>query len=140
VANTFTGFKAELDKEFSNVKEAISERYKQHALDFLEYVTSEPPRGTPILTGYTSNSWHVSINDPTRNSVGEPSTFIGASVAQARQNDSITELKSIKDMTEIRSIFICNNNPWIEDLDGGSSTQNPGNFIEMGKQYSESRE
>jgi len=138
MAKSFKTFAKELDKEFDVIKEDIEHKYKQTAIDFLDYVTSPPPKGTPRDTGFTSNSWHISLNSPSLNHVGEPSTSTGANTAKARQEESIHNLE-LATLENIRSIFINNPNSWISDLDAGSSTQNPGGFVAMGGQYAESK-
>lgn len=138
MAKTFKSFSDELDKEFNQIKKVIENKYKQVAKDFLYYVTSPPPKGTPIKTGYTTNSWHISLNQPSLSPVGVHSTSAGANTARARQESSVDELEGA-DINNLRSIFINNPNNWISNLNAGSSTQSPGGFVEMGKQYAESK-
>lgn len=138
MAKNSNDFFKELDAEFEEVKKEVGDKYKQTALDFLSYVTSPPPKGTPIDTGFTSNSWHISLNNESVTAVGVPRTKTGANTAKARQERSVEHLKNT-DVERINKIYINNPNDWISDLNAGTSRQSPGGFVELGKQYAESR-
>lgn len=135
----YNSFNLELEKEYEKIEEEVLDKFKNRALDFLEYVTSDPPRGTPRLTGYTSSSWNITINEPSSMRVGLESTVGGASVALQKQEDSIAKLTAHNDLDTLHNIYVNNGCDWISDLDAGTHGKNPGGFVGLGKQYSESR-
>ena len=138
MTNSYEDFMKELNVEFEEVKKDIGKKFKGVALDFLEYEVSEPPRGTPVLSGFTRDSWNISINAVSGDVVGVSGTISGASTAKHKQIQSISELKST-DLESITSIYINNGNDWISDLNSGTSTQTPQGFVELGSQYAEEK-
>ena len=134
MANNITQFNSEIDKEFEDALGPIDGLVKEISMAILDYVTAPPPMGTPRVTSYTSNSWHISLNSPTSDLVGMHSTYAGADAAKARQNSSITELMNAD---EVGKVYINNNTDWISDLDSGTSNQHPGGFTDLAVQYAE---
>lgn len=135
----YNSFNLELEKEYEEIEGEVLKKFKNRALDFLEYVTSEPPKGTPVITGYTTNSWNITINSPSSMRVGKERTAGGAAEAMRKQDDSIAKLKEHKDLDTLHNIYINNGCDWISKLNSGTSKQTPAGFVELGIQYSESR-
>ena len=134
MATNINQFNADIDKEFLDALDPIENIVKEISMAILTYVTAPPPMGTPRVTGYTSNSWHISLNSPTSDLVGMHSTFEGANAAEARQLSSINELMVTDD---VGMVYINNNTDWISDLDSGTSNQSPGGFTGLAVQYAE---
>lgn len=107
--------------------ERVTERLvKQVTLDATANLSSKPPLGTPIDTGWARNNWIPNIGSPVQEAVGSEDN--PASAAAAQQQGITSVLTSYK--LNRGSIFISNNVPYIGRLNDGHSRQSPRNFIQ----------
>lgn len=97
----------------------------RYVLTLRNILISEPPDGTPILSGWASNNWWFDQGQPA-NSPDTPTGNVEASKARIEQ-DTVT-ISNIK--VNGQELHITNNVPYIGVLNGGSSTQTPSGFVE----------
>lgn len=96
------------------------------ALRIHEKLKSAPPVGTPVDTGWASNSWTMSVDNPDKTNANPPK---GDFSFLPSFNTGIVEVLQF-DIRRNRSIYIQNNAPYINRLNHGWSKQSPSGFVE----------
>lgn len=90
---------------------------------------------TPVDTSQALSNWQVGINAPVNSEIppyvaGKRGSTQTASAAKALS----VGISALADKKAGETIYISNNLPYIEKLNAGSSTQNPGGFVEAAAQ------
>lgn len=108
-------------------QEATSNLSAQVAETVFSYLLSE----TPVDTGKAISNWRVSLNAPNHDLL--PAYYPG----QKGSTQSINQQAALEEAQRVLStkkpgdaIYISNPLPYIQSLNDGSSTQNPGGFVE----------
>lgn len=85
-------------------------------------ITAELIRTTPVDTGHARNNWIPAIDRPNQVVAGEPDN--------PSANLQERAVASIASAARLRSVFVTNNVPYIQFLNGGSSRQAPAGFVQ----------
>lgn len=96
------------------------------ALRIHEKLKSAPPVGTPVDTGWASNSWIMSVDQPDTTNANPPK---GAFSFLPSFNTGVVAVLQF-DIKKNKSIFIQNNAPYINRLNHGWSAQSPSGFVD----------
>ena len=111
-------FKRELAELRDEVSEGISRFVREIALDVYSRITIR----TPVDTGRARGNWFLSVGRrSTRKSEKRGFPSPGESMAAAS-----AELAQVQ---AFETIYITNNLPYINRLEGGSSTQRPNGWV-----------
>lgn len=86
-------------------------------------LTEEPPLGTPVDTGFTTNNWVASLDRPFEGVDGSPEG--PSTVAQAAGLATVAAGYHLPQVG-----YIANSSPAIGPLNEGHSQQSPAGFIE----------
>lgn len=117
--NRITGVFKEIKADLVDFTDRQIIRY---VLTLRNQLISEPPTGTPVDTGWASNSWFFSESQPVSTGVPDPAT------ALARQDADTQTISSFT--LNGQTLHLFNNVPYIGVLNGGSSMQTPSGFVE----------
>jgi murein endopeptidase len=110
---------------FAELDDAISERVSEVTLELHGELVSNPPKGTPVDTGFASVSWGLSVG--TTHPYGVASDTASAA---SQQQAGIAEVASYRIVTG-QSLWVFNNTSYIAKLNAGSSKQSPQGFVEQ---------
>lgn len=117
----------QLGRIFAELDDAISERVSEVTLELHGELVENPPKGTPVDTGWASINWWPAVGPaPTANGgpAGEPSSRAGGQAA------GVAEVASYK-IASGQSLWVSNNTSYIRPLNMGSSKQSPAGFVEQ---------
>lgn len=87
-------------------------------------LSSPPPEGTPIDTGWARNNWVPAIGAPLEAPVATPET-----TSPGAQRGALAQVAARYRLAQ-GPIFISNNVPYIGRLNDGHSQQSPAGFIQ----------
>ena len=126
---TLIEFKADLAAFAKEMNVEFGTVVKKVAFDLLGKIVAR----TPVRSGRARGSWIVSLDSPSEDMLpeGEYSAYQEATGA-ANQAQSVAQ-GELADLAAnpYRQIFIVNNLPYVEKLNGGSSVQAPASFVEL---------
>lgn len=95
-------------------------------------MVSDLAHNTPVDTSQALSSWIASLDEPSQ-VVGKPhypghkgSTQLASAAATAAAADRV-----LTDRRPGQTIYIVNNQPYIRDLDAGTISRQPGNFVAL---------
>jgi len=120
-------FLKELDKMKELPAEEVEKIQRAGVIELQNRLLDKPPTGTPFDTGRARGSWGIDGNAPSSFELAEApegtqGLFFDTSAAIAQQ-EKLTRLK-------IGSIwYVYNNLPYISELNDGTSTQSPKEFV-----------
>ena len=115
----------QLGRIFAELDDAISERVSEFTLELHGELVSNPPKGTPVDTGFASVSWTPFIG------AHPPSTAASSvSAAESAQNAGVAAVASYK-ITSGQNLWVYDRAPYIAKLNAGSSKQSPQGFVEQ---------
>ena len=117
--NNLHVFAQEINQLGQTILDNVVKLQKQVAVDVVDYVAG----ATPIKTGQASANWKTTINAPS--SAWDMGATGGPSVSMAEVRSALAALR------EGQVVHIVNNVPYIGELNNGSSTQAPQNFVEV---------
>ena len=122
VGKASNAFALQIDRELAETMEEFELIVRRLALDGLTRIVQR----TPVDTGRARGNWIVTV--------GERSMFAGAPVDPVGTrviSDGVAALNEFQAAETFPSIFIQNNLPYIERLEGGYSTQAPGGMVSI---------
>lgn len=120
--NAITGIFKEMKADLRDFTDRQVVRY---VLTLRNILISEPPKGTPIDTGWATNNWWFAEGA----SANSPTTSTGnVEASGARIQLDTMSISNIK--VNGQSLYITNNVPYIGMLNSGTSKQTPSGFVE----------
>jgi len=117
--DNLTVFAKEINQLARTIQTNVVTLHRQVSVDVVDYVA----QATPIDTGQASGNWKTTINSPS--SVWDQGPSGGPSVSMAAVRAALATLG------EGQTVHIVNNVPYIGNLNDGTSTQAPHNFVEI---------
>ena len=83
------------------------------------------PAGTPVVSGFMRSNWRIGLDSFDNSTVGTKK-----SVTYQPQESSFNALMRA-DLTNINTIYIYNNTPYIQTVNEGTAKQSPVLFVEL---------
>lgn len=114
MASNYKEVLKDLKNEMDRSKEKASKIMRATAIDLLRYIIF----ATPVNTGRLRGNWQVGINRPT--SLELPIEDKKGPTTLSAGTQKISEFSG-----EDTAIYICNNLPYAEDVENGSSPKSP---------------
>lgn len=121
--------KQEINRILVEIENHTSEVMQDAAFTLHGTLVSNPPKGTPVQTGYASAKWWFAVGAlPGRTPDAKPPTPADIAAAGQQQQTSLNAAFNY-DPTQ-GPLFVYNDTQYIEYLNNGSSKQSPAMFVE----------
>jgi hypothetical protein len=122
----------DLAKEFNRLAAELPQALSKATAQIASSMVSDLAHNTPVDTSQALSSWIVSFDSPS-SIVGKP-WFPGHHGSTQSQSAAATVDEANRILADKRpgqTIYITNNQPYIQALDDGTISKQPGNFVAL---------